>query len=42
MDHTVLVVIAGGAIGGISGLLLVFLAGWIELALNAREFSELT
>jgi hypothetical protein len=42
MDHTVLVVIAGGAIGGIFGLLLVFLAGWIELALNAREFSELT
>ena len=42
MDHTLLVVTIGGAVGGLAGLLLVFLAGWIELALNVREFSELT
>jgi uncharacterized protein involved in exopolysaccharide biosynthesis len=42
MDRTLLIVTAGGFAGGLLSLLLLGLAGWIDLSINARGFSELT
>jgi uncharacterized protein involved in exopolysaccharide biosynthesis len=42
MNHTLLIVTGGGFAGGLLSLLLLGLAGWIDLSINARGFSELT
>jgi hypothetical protein len=42
MDHSVLVALCGGVVGGLAGLLVIGLAGWASLAMNAKRLSELT
>jgi hypothetical protein len=42
MDHTLLAAIVGGVTGGLLGLILVFAVGWVQLAFNARGFTEIT